>query len=263
MKKLLCFTLTAFLSFSFFAVQEADAAKPIKIPNSVTNISKENTYPNASQDQPRLQPSELAEELLKTTDIAIENPHLIKMLNESSISGTPLAIGYRATIYLGRWALGYTSNETVANWEYRKINTNRFDNRGGKAPAELTYSQEQTSKIKGGLTAKVPKADDVKNMMMLKAMEKTKLPLAFETVVGSGTKRDQIYKVQPKKLGNLHAYAPAVNEKGKVTYGEVYIVLKGNKRKLVVKNITSQGIGAWIPVQDHLTFGFQLSHQPK
>ncbi|MCY8039580.1 YfkD family protein, partial [Bacillus paralicheniformis] len=26
---------------------------------------------------------------------------------------------------------------------------------------------------------------------------------------------------------------------------------------------TSQGIGAWIPVQDHLTFGFQLSHQPK
>lgn len=94
------------------------------------------------------------------------------MLNESSISGTPLAIGYRATIYLGRWALGYTSNETVANWEYRKINTNRFDNRGGKAPAELTYSQEQTSKIKGGLTAKVPKAEDVKNMMMLKAMEK-------------------------------------------------------------------------------------------
>ncbi|MDI5789489.1 YfkD family protein [Bacillus licheniformis] len=65
------FTLTAFYPL-VFAVQEADAAKPIKIPSSVTNISKENTYPNASQDQPRLQPSELAEELLKTTDIAIE-----------------------------------------------------------------------------------------------------------------------------------------------------------------------------------------------
>ncbi|MBD4935389.1 hypothetical protein GUF79_04570, partial [Xanthomonas citri pv. citri] len=52
-------------------------------------------------------------------------------------------------------------------------------------------------------------------------------------------------------------------EKGKVTYGEVYLVLKGNKRKLVVKNVTSQGIGAWIPVQDHVTFGFQLSSLPR
>ncbi|MDA1477218.1 YfkD famly protein [Bacillus changyiensis] len=259
MKKLLYFTLIAFLSFSFFAVQEAVAAKAMKVPNSVTNISKENTYPNASQDQPRLQPSELAKELLETSDTAIENPHLIKMLNESSISGTPLAIGYRATIYLGRWALSYNSNETVANWEYQKINMNRYDNRSGKSTAEITYSQEKTSKIKGGLTAKVPKAEDVKNMMMLKAMEKTKLPLAFETVVGAGTKRDQTYKVSPKKLGVLNAFAPAINEKGKITYGEVYLVLKGNKRKLVVKNITSQGIGAWIPVQDHLTMGFKLN----
>ncbi|MCI3987556.1 YfkD family protein, partial [Bacillus vallismortis] len=61
----------------------------------------------------------------------------------------------------------------------------------------------------------------------------------------------------------LNAYAPAVNEKGKVTYGEVYLVLKWNKRKLVVKNVTSQGIGACIPVQDHVTFGFQLVSQPR
>lgn len=92
---------------------------------------------------------------------------------------------------------------------------------------------------------------------MQKAIQKTKLPLAFDTVIGAGTKRDQSYHVSPKKAASLHAYAPAINEKGKVTYGEVYLVLKGNKRKLVVKNVTSQGIGAWIPVQDHLTFGFQ------
>lgn len=30
-------------------------------------------------------------------------------------------------------------------------------------------------------------------------MKKTNLPLAFETVIGAGTKRDQIYKVAPKK----------------------------------------------------------------
>ncbi|MBR9742388.1 YfkD family protein, partial [Bacillus paranthracis] len=35
------------------------------------------------------------------------------------------------------------------------------------------------------------------------------------------------------------------------------------KRKLVVKNVTSQGIGAWIPVQDHVTFGFQMTAQPR
>ena len=46
-----------------------------------------------------LQPSKLAKELLDTSEINIENPHLIKMLNESSVSGSPLAIGYRATIF--------------------------------------------------------------------------------------------------------------------------------------------------------------------
>ncbi|KYD00631.1 YfkD famly protein [Bacillus atrophaeus] len=263
MKKLCKATLIVLLSFSFFGVQPIHAKKPFKVPDSVASISKENTYPNASQDQPTLQPSKLAQELLDTSEVAIENPHLIKMLNESTISGTPLAVGYRATVFLGKWALGYESNETVANWEYKKINTNRADNRGGEQTAEMRYSQERQFRVKGGLTAKVPNAEDVRSMMMQKAMKKTNLPLAFETVVGAGTKRDQMYKIAAKKLGYLNAYAPAVNEKGKVTYGEVYLVLKGNKRKLVVKNVTSQGIGAWIPVQDHVTFSFQLSAQPR
>lgn len=80
-----------------------------------------------------------------------------------------------------------------------KINTNRADNRGGKETAEMHYAQEQQYRVKGGLTAKVPNAEDVKSMMMQKAMKKTNLPLAFETVIGAGTKRDQIYKVAPKK----------------------------------------------------------------
>lgn len=120
MRKLFHATLILLLSFSFFATPSAAAKKPFKVPNSVVSISKENTYPNASQDQPMLQPSKLAKELLDTSEINIENPHLIKMLNESSVSGSPLAIGYRATIFLGKWALGYQSNETVANWEYKK-----------------------------------------------------------------------------------------------------------------------------------------------
>lgn len=40
-------------------------------------------------------------------------------------------------------------------------------------------------------------------------------------------------------------------------------MLKGSKKTLVVKNITSQGIGAWIPIQDHVSFGFIVSERPR
>lgn len=53
-------------------------------------------------------------------------------------------------------------------------------------------------------------------------------------------------------LGYLNGFAPAVNEKGNVTYGEVYLMLKGSKKSIVIKNVTSQGISAWIPIQDHV-----------
>lgn len=100
-------------------------------------------------------------------------------------------------------------------------------------------------------------------MMLLKASKRTNLPLSFETVVGAGTKSERIYNVAPSRLGYLYAYASAVNEKGKVTYGEVYLVLRGNKKSLVVKNVTSQGIGAWIPVQDYISFGFIATDRPR
>ncbi|MCA1032615.1 YfkD family protein [Bacillus timonensis] len=243
--------------------KKPQAENKFKVPNSVMDVSKENTYPNPTQDLPYLQPSELTKELIETSEVKIENPDLIRILNESSISTTPLAIGYRATIYLGQWPLNYESNETNTNWEYQKINTNYFDNRGGKSPYQIHYKQESQKHVKGGLTAKVDKAEDVKKMMIIKAANKTKLPLSFDTIIGAGTKKDQIYNIPPKKLGYLYGYAPAVNEKGKVTYGEVYLVLKGNKKKIVVKNVTHQGIGAWIPVQDHVSFGFIASDLPR
>ena len=77
------------------------------------------------------------------------------------------------------------------------------------------------------------------------------MPLSFKTTIGYGTGHERVYNISPSQLGYLYAYTPAVNEKGKVTFGEVYLVLKEIKR-LVVKNITSQGIGAAIPIHDHL-----------
>ncbi|XJZ29018.1 YfkD family protein [Bacillota bacterium Lsc_1132] len=239
--------------------------EPMKypVPSSVRNITKENTYPNPTQDLPLLQPSDLTRKLIETSKIKIENPDLIRMLNETTINSTPFALGYRAIVYLGQWPLNYKSLETSPNWEFQKINTNYFDNRGSKVPYQIHYVQEAQKIIKGGLTAKISNAEDVKKMMLLKATQKTELPLAFETVIGGGTKNDHVYNIPANRLGYLYAYAPAVNEKGKVTYGEVYLMLKGSKKFIVIKNVTSQGIGAWIPVQDYVSFGFLAAERPR
>lgn len=235
----------------------------IKMPPSVLNIAKENTYPNPTQDLPYLQPSDFTQKIIKTSKVKIENPNLIRMLNESAVNNSPFSLGFRATIYLGEWPLNYDSIETAPNWQYQKINTNYFDNRGGNSIYQIHYVQEAQKAVRGGLTAKVSKAEDVQKMMLLKAMEKTNLPLSFDTVIGAGTKKDHVYNIPPRRLGYLYGYAPAINEKGKVTYGEVYLVIKGMKKKIVVKNVTSQGIGAWIPVQDHVSFGFLASDHPR
>lgn len=264
MKKMIPFLVVGLfiLQLSIPNALAAKKVEDIKVPDSVLNITKENTYPNPTQNLPTLQPSELTEDLIATTKVKIENPNLIRMLNETNVNSTPFAIGYRAVIYLGHWPLNYESTETAPNWEYQKVNTNYYDNRGGKANYQIHYVQEAQKVVEGGLTAKVSQADDVKKMMLLRAAEKTNLPLAFQTVIGAGTKKGHVYNIAPKRLGYLYGYAPAVNEKGKVTYGEVYLMLKGNKKMIVVKNVTSQGIGAWIPIQDYISFQFIASDKP-
>ncbi|QQZ08743.1 YfkD famly protein [Heyndrickxia vini] len=247
---------------SAMASKQVNKIENVKIPTHVLDIAKENTYPNPTQDLPYLQPSEFTKKIIKTSKVKIENPNLIRMLNETSVNNSPFSLGLRATIYLGEWPLNYDSIETAPNWQYQKINTNYFDNRGGKTNYKIHYVQESQKAVRGGLTAKVAKSEDVRKMMLLKAMEKTKLPLSFDTIIGAGTKKDHYYNVPAKRLGYLYGYAPAINEKGKVTYGEVYLVLKGTKKKIVVKNVTSQGIGAWIPVQDHISFGFRATEHP-
>ncbi|MBS4209182.1 YfkD famly protein [Bacillus sp. FJAT-50079] len=233
------------------------AEKTFEIPSSVVNIGKENTIPSQAQDQPYLKPSKFTKELLDSAEEPIENPHLIRLLNESAINKSPFSIGMRATIYMGEWPLNYKSHEMNVNWKYQKVNTNVYDNNAGTANHQISYTQQMHKRVKGGLTLKVPHSDDVQKMILLKAMKKSKLPLGNETNIGAGTKHHQIYNVHPKQAGYLDAYVPAVIEKGEVTYGEVYLIIKGTKRKIVVKNATSQPVGAWLPIQDHLSFIYQ------
>ena len=113
MKKLFPVVVTLLLLLAFLPTASAENKNAKKepatyqIPPSVRNITKENTYPNSTQDLPTLQPSELTKRLIDSSKVKIENPDLIRMLNESSINSTPFALGYRAIVYLGHWQLNY------------------------------------------------------------------------------------------------------------------------------------------------------------
>lgn len=266
-KALLCLIIPlVFLTVTFSPVsakEEKEETGANIIPDSAMDISKDNTYPNPTQDLPRLHPSELAQELLDSTDIKIENPELIKMFNESNIKGSKLALLMNVSIYLGQWPLAYESEESKFNWDFEKVNTNVLDNRGGNEAKKIYYSQEQQKRIKGGLTAEIPNGDMVQKLMLLKATEKLNMPLTFSTVIGYNTKADRYYSVPPQTLGYIDTYAAAVNEKGKVTYGEVYLRMRGDKKWLEVKNVTQQGIGAWIPIQDYVNLKVQTTKHPR
>lgn len=248
------------LTFCFLILpthQLTAKSKGVDVPNSVVNIAKENTYPNPTEEYRKLEPSELSKELIQSANIPIENPRLIKMLNESALKPTPFSFFYRGKIYLGDWPLAYESKDTTVNWNYYMVNENVIDNREQELEQVLTYKQVRQQRIEGGLTSKIDDGDEVKQMMLQKGAEKTKLPLTSETVIGQGTKKEQIYHVAPGKYGQLISYVPAVSEKGTVIYGEVFLVLKGSKKMIEVKNVTKKGISAQFPIQDHLSFQYQ------
>jgi len=258
---LLALCLSFFFSISSNVIAEEkkkEKADPFELPSHVLLISKENTFPNTTDDQEIIEPSKLTQELIDEVKIPIENLDLIKLLNETSLNPSPIAVGYRGSIYLGRWPLNYKSEDTTVNWEYQFVNENELNNIGGDIAQEIRYNQEKEQEIKGALTSKVEQSDFIQKMMLRKAQEKTKLPLSFKTVVGANTKKENYYNVPTKKIGYLQAHAPAINEKGQITYGEVYLRLKGSQKSIVIKNVTKQGVGAWIPIQDHLAFSFKL-----
>lgn len=229
-----------------------------EVPSHVLSISKENTFPNSTEDQEIVEPSKATKKLMKEADIELQNPDLIKLLNESTVKPSPIGFGYRGMVYLGRWPIHYKSSDTTINWEYQSINTNEVNNIGGDEAKEMSYQQEKEKEITGALTNKISNPDNIRKMMLLTAKDKTKLPLSYKAIIGKNTKKENTYNVPIKKIGELKAYLPAVNEKGQVVFGDVYFRLKGTKKSIQIKNVTKQGIGAWIPVQDHVSFSFQL-----
>lgn len=249
------------LSASNVYASEKEKAKKdedFSLPENVISLSKANTFPNITEDREMTEPSKETKELLDTINIAIDNSELIVLLNETSINPSPIGIGYNASIYLGRWPLTYQSESTTVIWDYQRVNRNELNNFGGEEVQELRYNQKEKTEIKGALTNKISNSDVVKQMMLDKSKDKTKLPLSFTAKIGKNTKLDNLYNIPVKKTGFLDAFAPAINEKGQVIFGEVYIRLKGTGKEIEIKNVTKQGIGAWIPIQDHVSLSFQL-----
>lgn len=255
---LLYTVMLLFMGNSSTIAAEQGKEPEILLPKNIISVAKTNTFPNTSEGEEVIEPSNMMKKLLSESNIKIENPELIKILNESVIKPSPVAIGYRAQVYLGRWPLYYQSENTSVIWDYQAINQNELNNVGGDTVQELRYLQQDEREVKGALTTKIDNPDMIKTLMLQKTKQKTNLALAFSTKIGANTKLDNFYHVPVKKIGFLQAYVPAVNEKGQVTYGEVYIRLKGSQKMLEVKNVTKQGIGAWIPIQDHVAFSFSL-----
>ncbi len=225
--------------------------------DDLVSIENENTYKQMSEEDTMIEPSKLVEELLEDVNVEIDNPLLIKSLNESTINPSPIAFGYRANVYLGHWPLSYQSESSEINWDFQTINTNEVNNVNGEKNEEIYYYQIEEKHVKGALTAKVDQTDQIKQMVLQKARDQHDFPLTFHAVVGKETKLSKTYTVPTSKIGQLKANIPVVKDTGEVTMGEVYIELKGSKKNLVIKNVTKQEVGAYIPIANHLTFTFE------
>ncbi|WP_143414513.1 YfkD family protein [Halobacillus massiliensis] len=249
-----------FISFLLFSLPFHTVAKEKHphIPSHVLNISKDNTFPNSTEQQEILEAEDLTGELIYESEVPVVNPELIKMLNGSTIKPSPIAIGYRGEIFLGRWPLSYSSKESNINWEYQQINTNELNNQVGRQTEEISYLQQEEKTVNGGLTTKSKESEQIMRLILLEAQSHSKLPLSYKAVIGRGTEQPNKYAVPVDKVGQLKAFAPALNEKGEVAFGDVYIKLKGSKKMLEIKNVTRQNVGAWIPVQDHVSFSYEL-----
>src|SRR5699024_2283145 len=213
----------------------------LKLPNNVLSITKANTFPNPSEEMAIVEPSSFTKQLLENVAEPIENPEIIKMLNESSVKTSPFTLGYNAEIYLGRWPLYYKSESSSIIWDYEPINENELNNRNSNEPQEIKYVQQKDKIVKGALMNKVDNPDMIKKLILQKTKSKSAFSVAFSTKVGANTKLNNVYNVGAKKLGLLEASVPAENKKGQVVYGDVYIKSKGSDISLHIQNVTKHG----------------------
>lgn len=223
----------------------------------LVNIAEENTFQRPEGEEKEVKPTKRVKELMEESGIKIENPELIKLLNESSWRTSPFAFGYHASVSLGRWPLYYTSEDSSLHTHFQSVNSNEKENHNSAKSESIYYHQFEKKRVNGALTEKVDHAEQIKEMILQQAARQYEYPLAFQATVGKDTKLSETYPVPPLQKGVLTAHVPAIKENGYVTVGEVFLKMKGSKTELVVKNVTEQEAGAFIPITDHLTFTYE------
>src|SRR5699024_10446522 len=90
-------------SISLTIVAEAKEEETFDTPDHVLTVAKENTNPKSGEDQEVVEPRQLTKRLIDDVDTSIETPEFITVLSETSLSPSPIGIGYRGMVYLGRW----------------------------------------------------------------------------------------------------------------------------------------------------------------
>lgn len=240
-----------FLTVPFTSVTQA------KSDEELVNIAEENTFQHAELEQNEIKTSKHVKELLQESEIKIENSKLIQLLNESSWRTSPFAFGYNASISLGRWPLHYTSEDSSIYPQFQTVNINEKENNDSGKAVNIYYHQLEKKRVNGALTEKVDHADQIKEMILQKAAQQHDFPLAFQATIGKDTKLSETYPVPPSQKGILKAHIPAIKESGYLTMGEITLKMKGSETELVVKNVTEQEVGAFIPIRNQLSFTFE------
>ncbi|WP_067840963.1 YfkD family protein [Amphibacillus sediminis] len=220
------------------------------LPSHVQSIEQENTLALEVQPLKETEANSFTSKLLKSSDVQITNPYLIEQLNATNIKHSRFAFGYSSDIYLGRWPLHYQDEETSINWAYQKVNTNHLPDQSPE------YYQLEDSYVNGGLQTKVERADQVQMMVLESVRARFDLPVDYQAGYGASTEKT-IPMANQGVADTLEAYAGAIKEKGKVTYGEVYLSLTGRKAKMTIKNVVESEITAWLPIKDYLAFNLK------
>src|SRR5699024_10584101 len=161
--RIYCIALIAFFLVFIFPLSSLAKEKKkddeqqddFEVPSHVLSISKENTFPNSTEEQEIVEPSKTTKKLIEGADTEIQNPELIKMLNESSIKPSPIGFGYRGMVYLRRSPLHYKALETTVTGAYKTVNTNESKNVRVDDAKQMSYLREDEKAVTGPLTNKI------------------------------------------------------------------------------------------------------------
>src|SRR5699024_337593 len=185
----------------------------------------------------RVQANEQTKEMIQ--DLKIENNRLIQLLNEAHFKANMFSFGIDVDIYVGRWPIHYDFDLVEVKNDYHFIGD--VETKEGKK----VYRQEENEVVQGALTHHLEESEEVKCLMIDTIHREKEMAATFKLTI----KKGQIFE---EKYLQDEVYVPALHVDGKVHYADVYLKWRGKRAKVILKNKTSEQIGAWLPIRHHV-----------